>query len=84
LHRADNNSEPNIQAALLQNVPEARLKLERSYFLPDGRAVAGEFDARTANGQVVLRDADGKEILRQKEILLSPDASTEAFLPSSM
>jgi len=79
LHRADNNSEPNIQAALLQNVPEARLKLERSYFIPDGRAVAGELDVRTVNGQVVLSDAEGKEILRQKEILLSPAASTEAF-----
>jgi len=79
LHRADNNGEPNIQAALLQNVPEARLKLERSYFIPDGRAVAGELDVRTVNGQVVLSDAEGKEILRQKEILLSPAASTEAF-----
>ncbi|GAB6272977.1 MAG: SpoIID/LytB domain-containing protein [Smithella sp.] len=79
LHRADNNGEPNIQAALLQNVPEAHLKLERSYFIPDGRAVAGELDVRTVNGQVVLSNAEGKKILRQKEILLSPAASTEAF-----
>jgi stage II sporulation protein D len=70
---------PKINVALLQNSPEARLKLTGSFFLPDGHAITGELSARAVGGQIILRDAGGREIIRQKEILLSPDASTETF-----
>jgi stage II sporulation protein D len=71
--------EPKIKVALLQNSPEARLQFTGSFFLPDGRAVTGDLSARAANGQVVLFDADDQEIIRQEEILLSPDTSTGTF-----
>jgi SpoIID/LytB domain protein len=68
--------EPTIKVALLQNSSEARLKLEGSFHLSDGRAVAGEFSVRAANGQILLTDSGGGEITRQKEILLIPDTSS--------
>lgn len=71
--------EPKIKVALLQNSPEARLKLTGPFFLPDGRAVSGEHTVSAAGGQILLRDSGKREIIRQKEIFLSPDASTGAY-----
>ena len=71
--------EPKIKVALLQNSPEARLKLEGSFYLSDGRAITGEFSVRAANGQILLTDSGGGEIIRQKEILLTPDASSTIY-----
>ena len=77
------NSEPKIKVALLQSSPEARLKLTGSFFLPDGHTVTGELSARAANGQVILSDSKGLEIIRQNEILLSPDVSAKTFFTVS-
>ncbi len=71
--------EPKIKVALLQKFTEAHLKLEGSFFLPEGRTMTGELSARAADGQIILTDAEGTEVIRQKEILLSPDQSTETF-----
>ncbi len=71
--------EPKIKVALLQKCPESRLKLEGTFFLPDGRAVTGELSARTENGQIVLADCACREIIRQKELILNPSASSDAF-----
>ncbi|MHB8138612.1 MAG: SpoIID/LytB domain-containing protein [Smithellaceae bacterium] len=71
--------EPKIKVALLQKCPEALLKLEGSFTLPDGRTMTGELSARSADGQIILTDPEAKEVIRQKEILLSPDQSTETF-----
>jgi SpoIID/LytB domain protein len=71
--------EPKIKVALLQDSPEARLKLTGSFFLPDGRVVTGELSVRAANGQIILAASGGGEIIRQKEIFLSPDASTAIY-----
>ena len=68
--------EPKIKVALLQNSSEARLKLEGPFYLSDGRVVAGEFSVRAANGQILLTDSGSGEIICQKEILLTPDASS--------
>ena len=73
------NCEPDIKVALLQNSHEARLKLEGSFFLPDRRAVTGELSARSENGDVILSDGNDREIIRQKEILLTPAASAGTF-----
>jgi SpoIID/LytB domain protein len=64
------NSEPKIRVALLQNYAEARLSLKGAYSLPDGRAVEGRFTANIHRGLVGIVDSSGKEIIRQKEILL--------------
>ncbi|MEE9912912.1 MAG: SpoIID/LytB domain-containing protein [Deltaproteobacteria bacterium] len=73
------DGEPKIKVALLQNSPEARLRLEGSFFLPNGRAVAGELIAATAGGQILLTDLNGGEIARENEIMISPAPSTENF-----
>ncbi|MEN6469565.1 MAG: SpoIID/LytB domain-containing protein [Smithella sp.] len=73
------HNEPKIKVALLQSAPEARLKLTGSFSLPGGHAVSGGLSARAANGQVVLLDSKGLEIIRHNEILLTPDASAETF-----
>ncbi len=69
------DSEPKIKVALLQNSPEACLRLEGTFSGAYGRTVTGELRARAANGQVILCDSGGREILREKEILLSPVTS---------
>lgn len=69
------DGEPKIKVALLQNSPEACLRLEGTFSQADGRTVTGELRAQAANGQVILCDSGGREILREKEILLSPGTS---------
>lgn len=71
--------EPKIKVALLQDSPEARLKLTGPFFLPDGRAVSGELTVSAAGGQILMRDSGKREIIRQKEIFLSPNAPTGAY-----
>ncbi|PKN18643.1 MAG: amidase [Deltaproteobacteria bacterium HGW-Deltaproteobacteria-6] len=73
------NSEPKIKVALLQYAPEARLQLTGSFLLPDGHAVTGRLSARAADGQVVLLDSNGLEIIRRHELLLTPDAFAKNF-----
>ncbi len=73
------DSEPKIKVALLQKCPESRMKLEGIFFLPDNRAITGKLSARAENGQIVLADSDGREVIRQKEICLNPGASSDAF-----
>ena len=45
------------------------------FLLPDGRLLEGSFTVRAKEGLVLLEDFSGKEIIRQKEILLSPDGN---------
>jgi SpoIID/LytB domain protein len=67
------NSEPKIKVALLQNYNEAHIALNGIFFLPDGRAIDGQFTVRADQWLIGLIDSSGKEILRQKEILLSAE-----------
>ena len=71
--------EPKIKVALLQDSPEARLKLTGSFFLPDGQSVTGELSVRAENGEIILATSGGREIIRHNEIFLSPDASTAIY-----
>jgi SpoIID/LytB domain protein len=71
--------EPEIKAALLQIVPEARLRLHGFYLLSDGRALSGEVSAVALNRAVALFDNKNKEICRHKEIILSPDSCSENY-----
>jgi len=71
--------EPKIRVALLQGSPEARLKLEGSFFLPDGRAVIGELTVRAVNGQIILSDSRNREIAHLEEILLTPNETLDTF-----
>jgi len=71
--------EPKIKVALLQSSPEARLKLEGSFFLPNGQATGGELTVHAAEGRVILSDARGREICRERDIHLEPDGRTNAF-----
>ena len=67
------NSEPKIKVALLQNYNEAHIALNGRFLLPDGRAIDGQFTVRADQWLIGLIDSSGKEILRQKEILLSAE-----------
>ncbi|KFO68707.1 amidase [Smithella sp. SCADC] len=68
------NSEPEIKVALLQNYNEARIAFNGRYFLTDDRTLEGRFAVIADSGQIVFRDSEGKEIFRQKEILLRPES----------
>jgi SpoIID/LytB domain protein len=67
------NSEPKIKVALLQNYNEAHIALNGRFLLPDDRAIDGQFTVRADQWLIGLIDSSGKEILRQKEILLSAE-----------
>jgi SpoIID/LytB domain protein len=67
------NSEPEIKVALLQNYNEARIAFNGRFLPHDGCAPDGLFIVRAEGGFVLLEDSSGKEIIRQKEILMTPD-----------
>ncbi|MFZ3105725.1 MAG: SpoIID/LytB domain-containing protein, partial [Smithella sp.] len=67
------NSEPEIKVALLQNYNEARVAFNGRFLPHDGCAQDGRFIVRAERGFVLLEDSSGKEIIRQKEILMTPD-----------
>ena len=67
------DQEPKIKVALLQNYNEVHIALNGKFFLPDGRAMDGQFTVRADQWLIELIDSSGKEILRQKEILLSAE-----------
>ena len=66
------NSKPKINVAILQNYSEAHISLNGVFILPDGGTIKGHFAAKVDNGMVLLVDSSGKEISKQKEILLTP------------
>ena len=70
-------NEPEINVAVLQNYSEALITLNRSFALPDGRALDGRLSVDMENGLLRLQDAAGKEIIRQREVRLAatPGAS---------
>jgi stage II sporulation protein D len=67
------DQEPKIKVALLQNYNEAHIALNGIFFLPDGRAIDGQFTVRADKGLVGLIDSSGMEMFRQKEISLSTE-----------
>jgi SpoIID/LytB domain protein len=67
------DQEPKIKVALLQNYNEAHIALNGRFLLPDGRAIDGQFTVRADQWLIGLIDSSGKEILRQKGILLSAE-----------
>jgi len=69
------DQEPEIKVALMQNYKEARIALSGRFFLPDGRALEGRLIICADERLVLLKDSSGKEIIRQKEIFLSPESN---------
>ncbi|MFZ2397274.1 MAG: SpoIID/LytB domain-containing protein [Smithella sp.] len=67
------NSEPEINVALLQNYNEARVAFNGRFLPHDGCAQDSRFIVRAERGFVLLEDSSGKEVIRQKEILMTPD-----------
>ena len=67
------DQEPEIKVALLQNYNEARVAFNGRFIPPDGCAPNGRFIVRAEGGFVLLEDSSGKEIIRQKEILMTPE-----------
>jgi SpoIID/LytB domain protein len=67
------DQEPEIKVALLQNYNEARVAFNGRFLPHDGCAPDGLFIVRAEGGFVLLEDSSGKEIIRQKEILMTPE-----------
>ena len=65
--------EPRIKVALLQDYKEAHVALNGRFVLPDGRQTEGLLTIWTDQGMIVFADFSGKEMLRQKEILMAPE-----------
>ncbi len=65
--------EPEIKVALLRGYKEARIALGGRFFLSDGHALEGSLEVAVDQGKISLVDSSGKEIIRQKEILLVPE-----------
>ena len=68
--------EPEIKVALLQDQKEVHVALNGQFFLSDGRVIEGFLAIWADQGLVVIAGSSGKEILRQKEILLVPEGKT--------
>ena len=75
------NQEPEITVALLQDSNGADITLNGKFLLPESRLLEGRLDIGIHRGEVVLADASGKEIRKQKEILLKPES--QAFFTVS-
>ncbi|MCE5211743.1 MAG: SpoIID/LytB domain-containing protein [Deltaproteobacteria bacterium] len=73
--------EPEISVALIQKYNEARVFLTGRFFLPGGKTLEGCIQVRADSGLLLLEDSSGNEIIREKEILLTPEA--EAFFTVS-
>ncbi|MEN6421252.1 MAG: SpoIID/LytB domain-containing protein, partial [Smithella sp.] len=73
--------EPEISVALIQQYNEARVFLTGRFFLPGGKTLEGCIQVRADSGLLLLEDSSGNEIIREKEILLTPEA--EAFFTVS-
>ncbi|HUN54043.1 MAG TPA: SpoIID/LytB domain-containing protein [Smithella sp.] len=68
--------EPRIKVALLQDHKEAHVALNGRFFLPDGRVIEGLITIWADQELIVLADSSGKEMVRQKEILLAAEGRT--------
>ncbi|MFO7568458.1 MAG: SpoIID/LytB domain-containing protein [Smithellaceae bacterium] len=67
------HQEPDITVALMQRTLAADLHLEGVYRLSDGRALTGAHNACAGEGFVVLKDASGQILTRQRVVSLVPD-----------
>ena len=73
--------EPEIRVALLQNYSEAHITLKGDFSSAHGRILEGCYTVTVDDGWVLLADSSGKEIVRQKEILLQ--AGSRSFFTVS-
>jgi stage II sporulation protein D len=64
--------EPKIRVGICDGYPEIRGRFNGRYRLEEG-ALEGDFSAHPAEGAVALHDAFGREILRGRQIRLSPE-----------
>lgn len=64
-------NEPKIQVAILQNYSEAHISLNGIFSLPAGRKLDGRLAVNVHDGLIGIKDSSGKEIPRQKEIMVA-------------
>jgi len=62
--------EPVIQVGILDQRREVRGRCNAIFALPNNLAVSGEFQARAEHGGIVLKNGEGAEIFRAREIHL--------------
>ena len=64
--------EPKIKVGILDGVFEVNGRFDGPFCIHDGSFLEGHFCARVESEHVVLIDAAGREVLRQKEIRCTP------------
>jgi SpoIID/LytB domain protein len=73
--------EPKIKVALLQGCKQTSITLHGKYLLAGGFEMTGKLIAETSRTFVCLKNEDGAQIIKQKEILLSGDKHSTFTLP---
>jgi stage II sporulation protein D len=74
--------EPKIKVALLQNSQEARINLTGEFILSDGTTISGKFRAYCSEGYVYLNNSSGKQIEKQKEIIIFAQEKATFTVPN--
>jgi SpoIID/LytB domain protein len=73
--------EPKIKVALLQECDQTGLTLQGEYLLDESFALSGKLMAEVSGTCVCLKNEDGAQIIKQKEILLSGNKQSTFTLP---
>ena len=69
--------EPILRVGILQGYSEVAGRLNGPFTINDGRSLSGPFSGYVREGRILLADAEGNEIIRDKEIRCNPlDNST--------
>lgn len=60
--------EPKIKVGIIDDVPVIRGRFNGGFFLKGDNPFTGTFEAKTNNGEVILFDSEGSELIRGREI----------------
>ncbi len=73
--------EPKIKVALLQGCKQTGITLHGKYLLAEGFALTGKLISEASGNHVCLKNEDGAQIIKQKEILLAGEKQSTFTLP---
>jgi len=73
--------EPKIKVALLQGCKQTGITLHGKYLLAKGFALTGKLISEASGNHVCLKNEDGAQVVREKEILLAGEKQSTFTLP---
>jgi stage II sporulation protein D len=65
------NCEPNIKVALLLNCRDSQITLNGNFYLSSDQNTTGFINIKSISGQVILSNASGGELARQRELFIA-------------